>query len=76
MTRLVLVGLETQQGSNLSATGTMLLILAAFLLLVALDTMRLALSPLREVLKAFAAAGTTTILVLLAFAMVMTALIL
>jgi hypothetical protein len=52
-----------------------LLIVAALVLLAALDMLRHALSPLRDVLRALAAAGAMTGLVVLAFALVMAALV-
>ena len=75
MSSVVLAARETQQALDSTVTGTVLLVLAAMLLLAALDMLRHALSPLREVLRALAAAGAMTALVLLAFGMVVAALV-
>ena len=75
MTSVVLAARESQQALDLPMTGTVLLVVASLLLLAALDMLRHALSPLREVLRALAAAGAMTALVLLAFAMVVAALV-
>ncbi|WP_157437769.1 hypothetical protein [Actinoplanes subtropicus] len=75
MTSVVLKALDPQQAPGLPVAATVLLIVAALVLLAALDMLRHALSPLRDVLRALAAAGAMTGLVVLAFALVMAALV-
>lgn len=75
MPRVILIAMQAQPGGGASVAGTALLVVAALVLLTAIDMLRHALSPLREVLRALAAAGAMTALVLLAFAMIVAALI-
>jgi drug/metabolite transporter superfamily protein YnfA len=57
-----------------TTTGNVLLVMAALLLFVALSLLRQVVQPLREVLRALAAAGGMVLLVALALALVVASL--
>ncbi|MEU4158242.1 hypothetical protein [Actinoplanes sp. NPDC026670] len=65
---------EANSLSSVPAAGNILLILAAVILVVALKMLGQALHPLREVLRAVAAAAGMTLLVILALVLIIVSL--
>ena len=70
MRSVVLVLAGTNDPGSVPAIGNIILILAALVLYIALRMLGQALQPLREVFRAVVAALGTTLLVILAFALI------
>jgi hypothetical protein len=75
MARLAVVSFGAHSASEAHVSGNVLLILAALLLFVSIQLLKQALMPIREVVRALAAAAGVAFLVFLAFALVVGSLI-